>query len=1099
MYGLLCTTGSILYFLVLCVLFWQKAANAEVTNKSTGAPNCVVFVANDVKNQFRFEPEVLLVPVGPSRQLADTEIASFFSEEKNYVLRRKNAKTVLSFSFDIPKIMNNWVAVDKPIETLVTGDSISCESLRVVKNWEKLRRDTTQKVFSAHSKPSVGLGHAILNMEYIYLWEKHGRKIDLNSARVAYDRILNHARESLRRDFSSSARFFSAWKDLLGFLYSDSPQGLDLNYCRENTLLFSALYGQCTNCVGETSLMLALVHDLGFKPNPSWQLAFELFRDHIRPVFFNSGSGAVYDLAYGVFDRPQGAVHPFRSFLLANLKGFNGLLHPLETQALVRYDKDPIWSPFFCLGGWFDLGPLIRDQLPNFSGFKSCGGFGRGEPPDHADNAFRSTLTSFENRSDSHPASLAATAAGESPGDSVFEFSSIYAYLSETVTEVVGSRHWLDTMIAGDYRSYLEQLSPEEKQIVSNFGELRSERKARQFVDHFNNGHLLRHLGIHLDAQSGSKALGELLGNLDCQALPFLSLNFDASVEDFFYTGGDVLSLPNYLSEVDVDAHSVQYRYQIAFDKLEISMRQRLALVHEAFGKKDFKGLLNAIDEQSIHLTLLPRELVSYRELIARLFKACDHPSKKILIDRLLSSTFLLGYKETIARVLDFSRRIESAPVEFLTSLTEHMDQSGNFDFALAWERNLSNEIFYLAEILGLDSKAQTFHFQPRSLFHGFLYSLLFHPDYFFTGPPDETDPFGGVRPLWRLNLAQLREKKSNFPQMPDIVESIQLPKILVDPCDENESGFVDRGLFTIVCQPEAERASSIHNHTVGERENQTRDGLDETGNDLAIDEAYRKLTPSAKAVEVLPEGSVEGHGGSTEKSSHIDKRTEVTIEPRFWRTLGELLLRLQDGSEMSLAIHHLLRPSIKRDFLSFKPHRNNPVIFAEEMSLDYLVWSDHDLEDTVDQIHKGKISMKEALELAKDDIELRLLMQDKNQMPFRFLRSPVHSTIYQSFSDFSRPGWFVTSAEFMAPDKSVLKEGGDYRFFRWGGSALNLDLDWTNSWEIWSDHCQTPNTFIADQNALVCSKKASVSEMIGAFEKLFRRRVEQLELQKKL
>ncbi len=243
------------------------------------------------------------------------------------------------------------------------------------------RKATEEAINWTHGiRGALNLGEIFLDLENTYFVYNGDESYNQPRAKQAYRDILSQANELVK---NSERDFYNNWFEIRKLLYRKSRFGID--YCLKGASMSSALVNKCTNCVGETYLMIALIFDLNLQMPAEWTFSIQEFSDHLRPVLYNASRHQTYDLT-------TGRLEPVRSALVSPLTIINQLLKRSsqlkfsdEVATIKNYPIDYTYRSLSCLINPTYTGNQIT-QPSEMSDLASCDRFSDRTPPEHASN-----------------------------------------------------------------------------------------------------------------------------------------------------------------------------------------------------------------------------------------------------------------------------------------------------------------------------------------------------------------------------------------------------------------------------------------------------------------------------------------------------------------------------------------------------------------------------------------------------------------------------------------------------------------------------------------------------------------------------------------
>lgn len=172
--------------------------------------------------------------------------------------------------------------------TLGLGKLISCKDLKTALSISKERRAAIVKVVrTLHGDRTIRFMDALLALEELE-FSRQGKNL---RAEAEYFQNLREITDPAWIQ-TQGQDFFTRLNGVRRFLIAHSLK----NYCRDRATLTELSLEHCTNCVGQTSLLLGTYLDLKIQPPSGYVFGFVLFSDHISPVLYNKNKGIFIDL-----------------------------------------------------------------------------------------------------------------------------------------------------------------------------------------------------------------------------------------------------------------------------------------------------------------------------------------------------------------------------------------------------------------------------------------------------------------------------------------------------------------------------------------------------------------------------------------------------------------------------------------------------------------------------------------------------------------------------------------------------------------------------------------------------------------------------------
>ncbi len=812
-----------------------------------------------------------------SQALNDSSIFASFSEQTISFSLTNGVETPgalwepIVLKFEDPTHFRSQLSCHRINELISDGHIIRKASLELQKY-----------IFNRPSETS--LGELIIILEWAYLKYQKNISIDYNKAIERYNSILTQTSEIQKQ--SSAERLFVDWRSVMKVIYLDDQE--DINYCRESTLLTDALLNGCTNCIGETSLFLSLFVDSKFLTPLGWKLGTQVFRDHIRPVVYNTENSKTFDLVYGVSEDNRAAIFEWRGLFHSLVKGFSAFTHSTEMGRINRHGVSYVHRDWSCHIGQnnFDLGYETRNQAYHFGELATCDTFSDSDALKNNDPIDTSNRLNPQS-------SLSRGAYSDSAGIDSKQLEEINLGL---FTEIYFKPEVLNNLI------------PEEADLIRKFKNGDSQAfnllKAKVNVRSVLNGRHIRE-GLLEKYDSFFEEYKFALDNILIS--PLVTKVIPHQLEPI-----SLLHQDNYLvlgfSTPEIEAHfrnlSTPQRYIKALESFEGFIQEASQnLIPDAFDVNNLKNSIMIQSQQNIVLT----SQVNYFSYMFNLYTR----SAPWIIYKSYPFFWVFEYNSTesyrlnfLKKIEDFKIYIDQHPLEFLKALSEaglELHTNNRMPINLFPKANLpdlnnpTTESSRLKLILNSDIELT---------YKGFTDYLLFNDEFFFTAEANESErpPFA-LRPYNPLKLDEIKAVKAT-----DSLPEVNLPQVGLEPCRNNESGIVQRGLFYIECESTPQEGQTAQNE---------RDGFVNGADDTSLNGAMVKQddldhTPLEDQTEVTEGIPFVELSEQERRENLIDPRQEVVLSHLDWRTLVPLIKSYSE-IKYQFALHHLQRDSIQR------------------------------------------------------------------------------------------------------------------------------------------------------------------------------------------
>ncbi len=193
------------------------------------------------------------------------------------------------------------------------------------------RRHVLKALRYLRGDQSIRLFDALVDLEQLEL-EKRGKRVPPNP------HYLNPLRTAAHKAWvtAANADFFDRLNGLRRTLITQSLR----RYCRDQTTISELSKEGCTNCVGQTALMVSLYSDMRIQPPAPWQLGFVLYDDHMQPVLYDAGRNQLLDLMYNkvTVNKDKNPVLAPSELLRMALRKHRDLLWPLDQVVIDRVE-----------------------------------------------------------------------------------------------------------------------------------------------------------------------------------------------------------------------------------------------------------------------------------------------------------------------------------------------------------------------------------------------------------------------------------------------------------------------------------------------------------------------------------------------------------------------------------------------------------------------------------------------------------------------------------------------------------------------------------------------------------------------------------------
>jgi hypothetical protein len=751
----------------------------------------------------------------------------------------------------------SWIPLK--IKLVDLKEKPDCESLKeIIKKW-KVAREKVVNLYAYYydDKLEYTFGESLIDLELSYL-ENTGNEDQYKRELIhnRYQKILSKTKELIPQS-TSKETFFYKWERVSKNAFTDAHENID--YCRNKTLLVEALSESCTNCVGQTSLILSLFIDANIKVPQGWELSVQLFKDHIRPVLYNQTSGKVFDLVYASMDTKRAVIAPWKSLIISLLSGYDFLIARSEFDVLKNEKINYLHKDLMSFKG-IDLGYLTRKQIYDLSIFKSSGYFGTGTPPENAD---------MENTIGNRPSSYE---------DKPNIISDFFGKISNSLGLKSKNKNYYLMDLAKKLKSLMNKnpnlLNAIEKENIRKFD--KSEITAYELLEPYKKSHILNGLNdntFHYPLVSNTHFPSTKYINFYSLERTFISdpqllENYESVINGFA-----MLSLPEKFIEI-IKHTSLQLDTIANFYK------------ENAFNTHNLKESILFQHQNKDKLSKFFHMFSTYHILIASLIPSASSTEKnKYLMENQNTIRAVVSYFIYISKHPNlFIKKLNELSLEYNTKIDLFLNDDKRYYLFIA-KSSISREMSstsYLKykfnehrSIIGLD------HWSYYEVFN----NLLYNDQYFFTSPLSEDE---------QEALSSQKKKTISIENIhiPNLGPSeINLPVLNVAPCEKNENGMVSRGLVFINC---------------------SRPSKDELKRDEMKTYEALAQTQSLFAEKVLE---------NTSKSMPKDQRPVVILEVNTWKsiinnffTLGHFTSKRKTSliNRLLIGLHYVQNESLK-------------------------------------------------------------------------------------------------------------------------------------------------------------------------------------------
>lgn len=864
-------------------------AQADRLPASSEVPLCVLYVQDPkIENESSWrERGYRLVERRDLLSLPTREIGRLL-DDTHFSLIRRSQKSEFWMSLSRGQVEEQWnpLIMQAPAVGQDVALGYGCSHLQ-----ERLDffRETRRALINA-MKLSVGRtsdqlrGEVILDLERSFFVHKGRYEYADTSAKERYRRILNEV-----RPLSAQTDFFQAWFEVRRRVYG--PRGDVINYCGGVATMTEAMVKSCTNCVGETYLLMALFQDAGFRPPAGWELGVQFFNDHLRPVLYHPQNVKTFDLVSGAIGKVEAPVLGPEQIEIQLWLGQSALRPASEVKFMRSQTSRYLYRPANC-----HLKSTRREfQAAEWTQIENCGTF-PGSAPAFASNASKVESVSSEESSENLAFSGAASASEE---DTEMLFRAL-KYMRPTLNALESKL--VQDILDGKQspQTFLSQFSV--RKLTSALGYSYLLQDPRSSLDPiWQSTYLPRPI------REGTAA--EAMSSLVSSSVHFTERTAGADYYTMRRTNleGDALAITN--QEIIVfdsklwgqikdrgllDRHRIVYRWVV-----EVQQQLREKLEKNLLLSLETGPLLNELAQEDLSRSLVvyahnQEAIKVWRDFFA--FGVLNKDMRETPLARAFEGDLRVPSSAPFVRKLkQHLRTLSTHPVEVLRWLDSQEDSAND-----SLQRSLRGMGEMMVQISGADAEPP-WVLRPNE---DILYRVLTHPQYFFTVLDSKLQKQGhrGV-PVADTRLQDIAVETPKGP-----VDQIQLPTWEgPSPCASGGTASVpDSSGYGIVvqCRPK---------------------------------ERSRDASPTASKVS---ESNAE-----LSESDDQDPRLEVHLKPSTWQWLLEGVRRsdtiLMD-SGVRILLHHVYRPALQevyrrhryaRDWMSFDPSdlESAPVLYDSD------------------------------------------------------------------------------------------------------------------------------------------------------------------------
>lgn len=862
------------------------------------AENCKLLVNSDT---YASDPQIIKsfqeksfdVEKIDSLQISNSSmLAAGISPERHILIKKEDSFYLYTTFIDEPETVKDWFPLSHRIEIskLKEKGYFSCNS--VTKNLsllKDLRKQTVGAIKEIYKKKQseFSWGNYFLTYEnYLILKSRGLTKYSLSETKKKYEDLLLE----FKNKFPISAEtFFQDWLKAKKLLFSNQQQNID--YCRDNTLMTQALMAKCTNCVGQTSLIISLIKDSKINLPVDWILSVQYFKDHIRPVLYNKKESLTYDLVYTKFEKQKSAIALPEDLLIHSLKRFD-LLHVKEKSVLNQ--NSLLFKELICPKSVFDVGKVGRLQVYDFAGTPNCGKFGSDGP--------------IPEKADMEESSVVGNTSGDS-GASSDDKSTIINFLSQLFKDEKKSSYFYDNLT-----QYLPKLNSLEKGIVNKV--IENKVVSKEFKESFKIKNFFLKNG-------------------------FSELEFKKFFEESEVDPENVFLIKNfydYKSRLEEDIENKQEYSSIDLWTLYV---QKFKETESQLEKNEgFKKLLSLkTSEELLEIKNSDLEMAAgflndtywYRYyMLESIFFNDSYPGDyqikekitEILLNSIQISNIEISVKEFINKfILNFD--------DFITSFDNYqVDEKEQFFIKLEY-------LIYIYQKASILNKNKSANLSKK-----IISKILLNEKFLYMLEPDEIEKIRIAKrtefPMKKLS----QEVKNNLPH----INLPQIASVKNIGCDKSGQKYVQQGFLVIECSLNAENDSK----KMTQGEDQINNKGDVDFQTLAHENESGKIKVKNKEANVIFDKPIDGENAlldqmiNNENDQAYEYRKKVILKPE---TLVPFLIidsfeSYDSDPVLKIALHYIsdanflnyVNSKINNYFISFRSALSAWVFLPKEI-----------------------------------------------------------------------------------------------------------------------------------------------------------------------
>ncbi len=871
----------------------------------------------------------------PTSTITNHETLAPLLTDSSFVLTQSRTKNKFVLFMSITQGKYNskgWIPLEVPVQAdLAKNSNLSCRLMAEYVPYNRKSRESVvymmRHALSLKMNPEITFGQSLIQLEHHYLISRGEKAPDLEKINAKYVQILQYIKD-LRIE---NKDVIASWPKVYQAIYS--PQNFNIDYCRRDTLLISALDKKCTNCVGFASLFISLFIDSGFQPPKGWILGLELLRDHIKPVLYSKKNNKVYDLSSGEFAKPVGAIYPTSALSRPAVVGFDRLVVREEKKTLAKNGTQQLYAPLLCVTKPLDLGYRTRLQLFNWGSYKFCGRYSMDSPPEHENLDAVADLGNRERVSGQLPAKDQAQVSDQTQANeearssdqtqSGERASGIPSQNSPGGSFFSGFASWftgtgLYSAKAIDYKQKIldkaEYLSKSEKSEVERF----SRESHSSFFANYKLTDFFKEIGKESDLITKKMQDADFAKQIEEIYLfpaPLFEVSSGPGCDIFLESGWGAIDIEKTLYPSAAGLHSLD-RYALISkhfkDKLQKSRREL-----PFTSKTDLPSIIPFLSNPQTtekwrnYFKTMSCNADFQRTLPTRLFYRNFKPLPEELNNKIMS--LLLDQDDLLEKEVEtFSQKIKNLfltnPLLVLSEIDKTAANSQNLARSVTLVLGVGEKQQHIRSVLTQTEPRGKSSIQQTKL--EFLDSVFWHEKYYFTVTPDESEKI--YQNTTVLKIADLKVVAS-----PTTLPYVQLPKLPLDWCKNNATGYVGgKGLYVDCGNRTGEGSQTkISNKTTGASSQK-----ESIGQGLETQAGLEKGTAESTD-PIITSIDLTGQAPANQNTQTLlkDPRIEVQLKPRTFEYLYYLSARNDEfPASIKLGLFHSYRNGLETLFQKY-------------------------------------------------------------------------------------------------------------------------------------------------------------------------------------